>query len=102
MNKIDRLYKKALQEAKNDRIKELIAQSIKFMAIWVDIMNYCQNNDIIIPEQKEKLIALYKDVCMKCGYAECTDDFIEWYFDDNNDTVFIVRDYGDGDIEYGY
>ena len=53
MNKLNRLYKKALQGAKDRHSRELLAQGVEYMGVWSDAMTYCYTNGIEVPEDRE-------------------------------------------------
>ena len=102
MNKLDRLYKKALQGAKDRHSRELLAQGVEYMGVWSDAMTYCYTNGIEVPEDREGAMDVLRRACVACGHGGLADRFIEWYFDEDNDSIFITMDYGEEGIEYGY
>lgn len=102
MNRLDRLYQKALIIAKNKRRQSLLEKSEKFMGLWVDFMRYCRDNRISVPEDQEALKTVYRKIFPQCGYSEDIEEYLSWYFDRDNDSIFITIDYGGGEIEYGY
>lgn len=102
MNKLDRMYKEALQGAKDKHSRELLAQGVEYMGVWADAMTYCYKNGIDVPEDQERRADVLRRACVACGYGERVDGFLKWYFDDDNDSLFITMDYGEEGIEYGY
>ena len=103
MDRLERLYRKALLGAKSMHGRELMEQGEKYMSLWVDFMRYCRDNKIDVPEDQEALKGMYKDILPVCGYSEdIIASFLDWFFDDDNDSIFITIDYGGGEVEYGY
>lgn len=102
MNKLDRLYKKALRGAKDRRSRELLAQGVKYMSVWADAMTYCYKNKIEVPEDREGEADVLRCACVACGHGDQVDSFLEWYFDEDNDSLFITIDYGEEGLAYGY
>lgn len=102
MNRLDRLYKRALQGAKDKRSRELLAQGVEFMGVWADAMTYCYQNGIEVPEEQEGQAAVLRRACEACGHGDQAEDFLEWYFDEDNDSVFITIDYGEEGLVFGY
>ena len=102
MNKLDRLYKKALQGAKDKRSRELLAQGVEYMGVWSDAMTYCYANGIEVPEDHEEAMDVLRRACVACGHGNQADGFLEWYFDADNDSLFITIDYGEEGLVYGY
>lgn len=101
MGKLDALYKKALRGAHDRHSRELLEKSVEFMGIWSAIMTYCYELDIEVPEESAARKEVLKKACCACGYEERADEFLKWYLDDNNNCIFIIKDYGDGDLEFG-
>lgn len=102
MNKLDRLYKKALQGAKDRHSRALLAQGVEYMGVWSDAMTYCYTNGIEVPEDQEGARDVLRSACVACGHADQTESFLDWYFDEDNDSIFITMDYGEEGLEYGY
>lgn len=101
MSRLDNLYKKALQNSRDKHSRALLAQSVEFMGIWSTVMTYCYERDIEVPEAPAARKEVLKQACCACGYEEQADEFIRWYLDDDNGCIFIIKDYGDGDLEFG-
>lgn len=101
MSRLDNLYKKALQNSRDKHSRALLAQSVEFMEIWSTVMTYCYKRDIEVPEASAARKEVLKQACCACGYAERADEFLKWYLDDNNNCIFIIKDYGDGELEFG-
>ena len=55
MDRLERLYRKALLGAKSMHGRELMEQGEKYMSLWVDFMRYCRDNKIDVPEDQEAL-----------------------------------------------
>lgn len=102
MNKLDYLYKKAMSTAKNRYTRELWEHGEELMKVWVDVMTYCYEHGIPVPDDRGTKERVFRETCTKCNRKEIADRFIDWYFDEDNECVFITRDYGDGKVEYGY
>ena len=102
MNKLDRLYKRALQSAKDRHSRELLALGVEYMGVWSDAMTYCYTNGIEVPEDQEGARDVLRRACVACGRADQAEGFLEWYFGEYNDSVFIMIDYGEEGIVYGY
>lgn len=102
MNKLDRLYKRALQGAKDRHSRELLALGVEYMGVWSDAMTYCYTNGIEVPEDQEGARDVLRRACVACGRADQAEGFLEWYFDEDNDSVFITIDYGEEGLVYGY
>ena len=102
MNKLDRLYRKALQGARDKHSRELLAQGVKYMGVWADAMTYCYTNGIKVPEDQEGATDVLRCACVACGHGDQADGFLEWYFDEDNDSIFITIDYGEEGLVYGY
>lgn len=84
MNKLDRLYKKALQGERDRHSRELLAQGVEYMGMWADAMTYCYMNGIEVPEYQEGERDVLRRACVSCGRADQADGFLEWYFDEGN------------------
>ena len=101
MSRLDNLYKKALQNSRDKHSRELLAQSVEFMGIWSTVMTYCYKRGIEVLERPAEREEVLREACCACGYKEQADEFLKWYLDEDNDTLFIIKDYGDGDLEFG-
>ena len=101
MDRLERLYRKALLGAKSMHGRELMEQGEKYMSFWVDFMRYCRDNKIDVPEDQEVLKGMYKDILPVCGYSEDNIvSFLDWFFDDDNDNENNEgEDNDDGNIE---
>lgn len=102
MNKLDRLYKRALQGAKDKHSRELLAQGVGLIGVWADAMTYCYQNGIAVPEDQEGEAAVLRLACEACGHGDQAEGFLEWYFDEDNDSVFVTLDHGEEGQAYGY
>ncbi|MCD8110326.1 MAG: hypothetical protein LUE14_09550 [Clostridiales bacterium] len=103
MNRLDNLYQKAFCDAKNARSQELLKQSSIYMPFWSNAMSYCYAHEITIPPDDNALADVYRTALQACGYQqEEIQHFIEWYFDEDNNAVFVTIDYGNGDLVFGY
>lgn len=116
MNKLDRLYKKALQAIGNKEEYERFRQSLKAAAVYFDLCSYCYNHGIDLPdlscnEGNELIEQLFQINDYQCTQEE----FMAWYKasdtletdidGDLHETVNFVMDYGGGDgdaAEDGY
>ena len=101
MNRLDRLYKKALRGAKDRHSRELLAQGVKYMGVWARAMNYCYQNGIEVPKEREAEREVLEKAIRACGMEETSEAFFAWYFDEDNDCPFITVDYGGGE-RYAY
>lgn len=95
MNKLDRLYKKALQGAKDRHSRALLAQGVEYLGVWSDAMTYCYTNGIEVPEEQERKMDVLRRACVACGHSDQADGFLEWYLCDDNDSLFMTMDYGE-------
>lgn len=88
MNKIDRLFKKAMQGAKDRRRREKLAQGVEYMGVWADAMAYCYNNRVEIPKDQKGRIEAFRHALKACGHEEQAADFLEWYLDGGEGLVY--------------
>lgn len=65
-------------------------------------MTYCYQNEIEVPEDQEDKAAVLRKACEACGHGDQAKSFLEWYFDEDNDSVFVTIDYGEEGLAYGY
>ena len=108
MNKLDRLYKRALQAIGSKEEHERFRRSLKAAAVYFDLCSYCYNHGIDLPDlscnEGNDLI----EQLFRTHEYECTqDEFIVWYGasdtptadidEDLQEAVNFVMDYSGGD-----
>lgn len=108
MNKLDRLYKRALQAIGSKEEHERFRQSLKATAVYFDLCSYCYNRGLNLPELDSDEGMCLIDQLFQIHDYECTlDEFRKWYEEpgrqtvdiDGNllETVTFIMDYGGGD-----
>ncbi len=108
MNKLDRLYKKALRAIGSKEEHERFCQSLKAAAVYFDLCSHCYNHGIDLPDlssnEGDKLI----NQLFRAHDYECTqEEFMVWYGasdtlaadmdEDFQEMFYFVMDYGGGD-----
>lgn len=108
MNKLDRLYKRALQAIGSKEEHERFRQSLKAAAVYFDLCSYCYNHGIDLPDLDSDEGMSLIDQLFRAHDYECTlDEFTAWYkasdrqiadMDGNLlETVNFIMDYSGGD-----
>ena len=108
MNKLDRLYKRALQAIGSKEEHERFRQSLKAAAVYFDLCSYCYNRGINLPDLDSDEGMNLIDQLFRIHDYECTqDEFMAWYGasdtptadidGDLQEVVNFVMDYGGGD-----
>lgn len=108
MNKLDRLYRKALQVVGNKEERERFHRSLRATAVYFDLCSYCYNRGIDMPDLTSDEGMNLIDQLFRLHDYECTlDEFRAWYEDSDrrivdidgnlSETVTFTMDYGGGD-----
>lgn len=80
MNKLDRLYKRALQAIGSKEEHERFRQSLKAAAVYFDLCSYCYNCGINLPDLDSDEGMNLIDQHFRIYDYECTqDEFMAWY-----------------------
>ena len=101
LDRIHRLFAKALQCSREVKFIKLWEQAERFMSVWARAMNYCYRNGIEVPKEQEAERKALEKAIRACGMEETSEAFFTWYFDEDNDCPFITMDYGGGE-RYAY
>lgn len=108
MNKLDRLYKKALRAIGSKEEHERFCQSLKAAAVYFDLCSYCYNRGIDMPDlDSDEGMCLIDQLFQIHDYESTLDEFREWYEEPDRqivdiegnllETVTFIMDYGGGD-----
>lgn len=108
MNRLDRLYKKALQAVGSKEERERFHRSLRATAVYFDLCSYCYNRGIDMPDLDSDVGMGLIDQLFQVHDYECTlEEFMSWYGEpdgqivdiDGNllETVAFIMDYGGGD-----
>lgn len=108
MNKLDRLYKKALQAVGTKEERERFHRSLRATAVYFDLCSYCYNRGVDMPDLDSEEGGCLIDQLFQIHDYECNlEEFRAWYrepgrqivgIDGNlSETVTFIMDYGGGD-----
>lgn len=94
MNKLDRLYKKALRAIGNKEEHERFRQSLKAAAVYFDLCSYCYNRGVDLPdlfsnEGNELINQLFRAHDYECTQKE----FMLWYGASDTPTADMDGDF---------
>lgn len=108
MNRVERLYRKAIQVVGTKEEREKFHRSLRATSVYFDLCSYCYNRGIDMPDlDSDEGTSLIEQLFQVHDY-ECTlEEFKAWYkepdrqivdIDGNlSETVTFIMDYGEGD-----
>lgn len=108
MNRIERLYRKALQVVGTKEEREKFHRSLRATSVYFDLCSYCYNRGIDMPDlDSDEGTSLIEQLFQVHDY-ECTpEEFRKWYAEPVKytvdidkkllETVDFIMYYGEGD-----
>ena len=76
MDRIHRLFAKALQCSSEVKFIKLWEQAERFMSVWARAMNYCYRNGIEVPKEQEAERKALEKAIRACGMEETSEAFL--------------------------